>query len=189
MPEHYEWLIPLLIFLARICDVSIGTFRMLMVISGHRFVSAGLGFIEVLIWVLAVGGAVKHLDNPIAVLAFAAGYASGTLLGMTLENYFAIGHRMVRVVNTKPELNVSTMIREKGYAATRLEGHGKEGPVEIVFLAIKRRLLPDLLQDVASIAPHAFVSVERTERVSGFATFVGSKTDRSPWGRFGQLRK
>ncbi len=189
MPEHSEWLIPLLIFFARICDVSIGTFRMLMVISGHRFVSAILGFVEVLIWVLAVGGAVGNLDNPIAVLAFAGGYATGTLLGMTLENYFAIGHRMVRVVNPKPELDVSTLIREKGYAATRLEGHGKDGPVEIVFLAIKRRRLPDLLEAVASIAPHAFVSVERTERVAGFAMFVGTKSERSPWGRFGQMRK
>ncbi len=189
MPDNIEWLLPVLIYFARICDVSIGTFRMLMVISGHRFLSAGLGFIEVLIWVLAVGGAVGNLDNPLAVLAFAGGYATGTLLGMTLENYFAIGYRMVRVVNPKPELEVATLIREKGYAATGLEGRGKEGPVEIIFLAIKRRRLPELLNDIASIAPHAFVSVERTERVSGFAMFVGSKAERSPWGRFGQMRK
>ncbi len=189
MPDIPDWLIPILIFSARICDVSIGTFRMLMVISGHRIASAILGFVEVLIWVLAVGGAVEHLDNPYAVFAFAGGYASGTLIGMTLENYFAIGYRVVRVINAKPEIELSSEIRKKGYAATKMDGHGKEGPVEIVFLAIKRRVLPKLLEEVGAIAPDAFISVERAERVTGYAPYVGTKADRSPWGRFGQIRK
>lgn len=189
MPDLPYWLIPILIFCARICDVSIGTIRMLMVISGNRLASAALGFVEVMIWVLAVGGAVKHLDNPYAVVAFAGGYASGTLLGMTIENKLAIGYRLVRAINPLADLHLSSALREKGYAATRIEGTGRDGPVEIVFIAIRRRHVPELMGHLAQLAPDAFITVERAERITGHVPIVGSKLDRSPWGRFGQIRK
>jgi uncharacterized protein YebE (UPF0316 family) len=189
MLELTDWLIPLLIFIARIFDVSIGTVRMIMVISGHRIASAALGFLEVLIWVLAVGGAVEQLGNPIAVLAFAGGFAAGTLIGMTIEKRLAIGFRVVRVINPKPGLDLAGALREQGYTATRLEGNDREGPVEIVFITIRRKAVPELLERIAEVTPSAFLSVERAERVSGFVPIAGNRADRFPWGRFGQLRR
>lgn len=189
MPELESLIIPLLIFLARIFDVSIGTVRMIMVISGHRIASAALGFIEVLIWVLAVGGAVKHLDNPLALLAFAGGFATGTLVGMAVEQRLAIGFRVVRVINPKPGVDLAGAIRSKGFMATRIDGRGRDGPVEIVFLTVRRRVVRELLESVAKITPDAFVSVERAEKVTGFTPIIGVKNERFPWGRFGQLRK
>lgn len=189
MPEVADWLVPFLIFFARILDVSLGTVRMITVISGHRFVSAALGFVEVLIWVLAVGGAVEHLDNPVAVLAFAGGFAVGTLVGMTIENRLAIGFRVVRVINPQPALNLAGSLRSEGYAATRLEGEDRVGPVEIVFVPVRRRAVPALLACIGLITPDAFLSVERAERVSGFVPLVGNGGEQAPWGRFGQIRR
>ena len=189
MPELADWLIPLLIFVARIFDVSIGTVRMIMVISGHRVASAALGFLEVLIWVLALGGAVEHLNNPIAVLAFARGFSAGTLIGMSIENRLAMGFRVVRVINPRPEANLAVALRDLGYTATRLDGHDRDGPVEIVFVTVRRRATLELLERIAEVVPNAFLSVERAERVSGFVPLAGKRADRFPWGRFGQLRK
>lgn len=189
MPELADWMIPLLVFAARICDVSIGTVRMIMVISGHRLASAALGFLEVLIWVLAVGGVVGNLSDPFTVLAFAGGFATGTLVGMTIEHRLAIGYRVVRVINPEPDKGLAGILREAGYTATRIDGHDRTGPAEIVFIPLRRRHVPALLERVAEIAPDAFLSVERAERVSGFIPLVGTRTERSPWGRFGQLRK
>ena len=189
MPDIADWMIPLLVFAARICDVSIGTVRMIMVISGHRLASAVLGFLEVLIWVLAVGGVVGNLSDPFTVLAFAGGFATGTLVGMTIENRLAIGFRVVRVINQAPELGLAGVLRESGYTATRIDGHDRTGPAEIVFVPVRRRNVPALLERVAQVAPEAFLSVERAERVSGFVPVAGTRIDRSPWGRFGQLRK
>ena len=189
MPDIADWMIPLLVFAARICDVSIGTVRMIMVISGHRLASAVLGFLEVLIWVLAVGGVVGNLSDPFTVLAFAGGFATGTLVGMTIENRLAIGFRVVRVINQAPELGLAGVLRESGYTATRIDGHDRTGPAEIVFIPVRRRNVPALLERVAQVAPEAFLSVERAERVSGFVPVAGTRIDRSPWGRFGQLRK
>lgn len=189
MPELEGLIVPLLIFVARILDVSIGTVRMIMVIAGHRIVSAALGFIEVLIWALAAGGVVKHLDNPLALLAFAGGFATGTLIGMAVEQRLAIGYRVVRVINPKPGIDLAGAIRSKGFVATRIDGRGRDGPVEIVFLTVRRRVVRELLDAVGEITPEAFVSVERAEKVTGFTPIIGVKNDRFPWGRFGQLRK
>lgn len=189
MPDFPDWILPLIIFGARICDVSIGTVRMIMVISGNRLASAGLGFLEVLIWVLAVGGVVGNIDNPITVLAFAGGYSVGTLIGMTIENQIAIGYRVVRVINPEPDKGLAGLLRDHGYTATRIDGHDRTGPAEIVFIPVKRRHVPTLLTRIGEIAPDAFLSVERAERVTGFVPLAGNRNDRFPWGRFGQLRK
>lgn len=158
------WYIPLLIFLARVCDVSVGTIRSVFVISGYRKVAVVLGFFEVLIWVLAVGGVLKHLTNPFAVIAYAGGYATGIMLGMTVEDRIAIGLRMIRVINPDQGVNVSTLLREQGYRVTRIEGSGQKGPVEVSFLVIQRKKLAEVRGLLAEHAPGAFVTVERVDR-------------------------
>lgn len=189
-----EWHVLLLIFGARLLDVPIGTVRMLMVLSGYRLVSACLGFFEVIVWVIAVGKAIEHLDSVAALVAYGAGFATGTLLGMHIEQKLAIGWRVIRIINPRPELTLADRLRRHGLNATRVDGHGgggglgREGPVEMVFLAVKRRIVPDVMEKVASIAPDAFVSVERAERVSGFTHLSSVRAENKPW-RVGQLRK
>ncbi|MCA9280295.1 MAG: DUF2179 domain-containing protein [Phycisphaeraceae bacterium] len=178
------WAIPLLIFSARICDVSIGTVRMIMVFSGHRIASAALGFIEVTIWVLAISSVIKYVNNPLNVLAFAGGFATGTLVGMSVEKKLALGFRVVRVINPKPEASLAAALREKGHAATRVDGEDRTGPVEIVFLTVKRKTVDALVSQIGALAPDAYVSIERAERVStGIGPFADQPVGamRSRW--------
>ncbi len=175
-----EWYIPLLIFVARIGDVSVGTLRTVLVISGHKYVSAILGFIEVVIWVLAVGGTLKYLPNPFAVVAFAGGYACGILVGMGIENKLALGLRMIRVINPDQSVNVSAALREHGYRATRLEGTGQRGPVEIAFSVIRRRKLAEVRKIIQDVAPECFVSVERVDRAES-PDFIQTRWSRPGW--------
>ncbi len=190
MPELSDLVIPLLIYCARIVDVSIGTIRMIMVISGHRLVSAVLGFVEVLVWVLAVGGVVKGgFDDPYAVIAFAGGYATGTLVGMTIERRLALGYRVVRVINPSPDLRLGSGMIEKGYPCTRIEGDSGTSAVEVLFFTIPRKRVIKLTEEIVRVSPDAFISVERAERVSGYVDVLGKPRERFPWGRFGSLRK
>ena len=160
MPSY----IPLVIFFGRIADVSIGTIRMLVVVGGHRFIAAGLGVCEVLVWIFAVGSAIKYMHEPAALVAYAGGFGSGVLIGMTLEDRIAMGHRIVRIFNPDQERDASALLRERGYRVTRVDGKGLRGPVEIAFLVLERRRLPELRRDIDQVAPGAFVSVERAER-------------------------
>ena len=157
------WYIPLLIFGARICDVSIGTVRTMFVISGHSVTAAILGFIEVSIWVLAAGGAISNLTNPWAIIGYAGGFACGVYLGMWIEERIALGFRMVRVICRDNGHQMCLALREHGYRVTQIEGSGRTGPVEIAFLVIQRRKLNEVRAKIAEISPDAFVTIERVE--------------------------
>lgn len=192
-----EWPILILIFCARLLDVPIGTVRMIMVMNGHRYVSALLGFFEVIIWMIAVGKAIQYIDSVVALVAYGGGFALGTLIGMEVEQRLAIGWRVIRVINPRPELLLAERLRSGGLNPTRVDGRGgtnsgggggSDGPVEMVFLAIKRKAVPDVMEKVARIAPDAFVSVERAEKVSGFTGISSVRGADKPW-RFGMLRK
>lgn len=187
-----EWYIIALIFAARLLDVPIGTVRMMMVMAGHKYVSAMLGFFEVIIWVIAVGKAIAYLDSVVALIAYGAGFAVGTLVGMSIEQRLAIGWRVIRVINPRPELLLADTLRANGLSATRVDGvggsNGGQGPVEMVFLAVRRKIVPDVMSKIAMVAPEAFVSVERAEKVSGFTQVASVRGADKPW-RFGMLRK
>ena len=152
------WYLPILIFCARIVDVSLGTVRMILVISGRKYLAALLGFFEVLVWVLAVGGAIGNLTNPVALVAYAGGFATGTVVGVMIEARLAMGYRMVRVMG-KQGLLVARALRDKGLRATLVDGEGRDGPVKIVFSVVKRRRLREVLATIDSIAPESFVTV------------------------------
>lgn len=183
-----EWYIPWLICLARICDVSIGTVRMILVINGQRYTAALLGFFEVIIWVLAVGGAIKYLEHPSALIGYGVGFAVGTLFGMALEERIALGCRLVRVVNPDRSVHVAKTLRDRGYRVTEIEGHGLRGPVEVAFLVIKRRKLRRVLSLIEGAAPNAFVTVERADQAKGQIFTPDPRMARPSWARFG-MRK
>jgi len=161
------WYIPLLIFVARIGDVSVGTVRTILVMGGHQVAAAVLGFVEVTIWVLAVGGALKYLSEPLAVIGYAGGFAAGVLVGMWIEERLALGYRMVRVISRNPEVDLAEKMREEGYRVTRLQGSGRTGAVEIDFLVIRRKSLRQVRGLINKYAPDAFLTVERVEQPSG----------------------
>lgn len=182
MELEWAWWIPFVIYGARICDVSVGTLRTVFMIAGYRRFAVVLGFFEVLIWVLAAGWALKHLDQWTAVVAYAGGYATGILVGMTIENRIAIGLRMIRIINPRPELHVAAVMRQRGYRVTRIEGSGQKGPVEVAFMVIQRRKLPEVKGILAEVAPGAFVTVERVDRADG-GGFGDGHLGRRLWER------
>ena len=157
------WFIPILIFFARVFDVSLGTLRTLLMITGHRGLAALLGVVEVTVWIFAVGGAVKYLSYPWAVVGYAGGFGVGVLVGMMLEEKLALGFRMVRVISNRADIDVATFLRDEGYRVTRVEGSGMSGPVEICLLVIRRKQLPDLRKLMNTRVPEAFLSIERVD--------------------------
>ncbi|MPZ97892.1 MAG: DUF2179 domain-containing protein [Dehalococcoidia bacterium] len=174
--------IPALIFLGRIADVSLGTIRMIMTIAGMRWWASTLGFVELVIWVLAVGGVVNNLTNVLAIIAYAGGFAAGTVIGIWLEERIALGYRVLHIMNNDPMVSVSTHLRDHAYRVTRLEGMGLSGPVEIAVAVIRRRSLQSVTRLIEEVAPRAFVSVERADRPMGGMSVSGDpRTARWPW--------
>ncbi|NUP90661.1 MAG: DUF2179 domain-containing protein [Candidatus Sumerlaeia bacterium] len=166
------WQIPLLIFLARICDVSIGTVRIITVMRGHKVVAAILGFLESVVWLLAVSGVLKFINdypfpqNIAAIVAYGAGFGTGTLVGILIEQKLALGLQMIRVINTEPNRDLSPALRAEGLIVTELQGHGATGPVEICFSVVPRRQAQAVIDKILDYSPRAFITIEDLRRSS-----------------------
>src|SRR5215475_9085690 len=90
-----------LIVLARITDVTLDTIRTVSVVQGRRVFAAVLGFFEAVVYILAVAKVLLNMNHPVYALAYGLGFASGTFLGITIEQRLAFGHQLVTLVTRK----------------------------------------------------------------------------------------
>lgn len=157
----------LVIFCLRIVDVSCDTMRVIFAIRGKRSVAAALGFVQALVWIVAVGAAVKHLDSILHILGYAGGYATGTYVGITLEQAIAYGVATVRVVSKRAGVEIAETLRTQGYGVTEFPGFGRDGAVEILNSVVQRRHVADVLKIVTDLDSDAFVTVEEPKVLRG----------------------
>lgn len=151
---------PVLIFLLRLVDVSLATLRIMLVVRGGRLLAPLIGFVEILIWVVAVAAVVRNLGSPWHVVGYAAGFAAGTAVGMWIEGKLALGFSTVQVISRRPEPELADELRALGFGATEVIGEGREGPVGIVYSVVRRRHIPDVIRTVEARDPDAFVTVQ-----------------------------
>lgn len=157
----YSWVIlPALIFCMRVCDVSISTVRIILVMRGKRKHAAVLGFFEVLVWLLAITLIIQNLKNLACYLGYAGGYATGVYVGMHIENKMAIGMQIVRIITRRDASQLLAHLKSEGYGVTSLDGEGAAGPVKIIFTIIKRKDIEHLFDSIRRFNPQAVVSVE-----------------------------
>ncbi len=158
--------IPLLIFMARIIDVSIGTLRIIFVTKGMKKVAPLVGFFEVLIWLIAISRIMQNLDNWLCYVAYAAGFATGNYIGMYLEEKLAIGHEMIRVITRKDATNLVVNLRGKGYGVTSIKAQGIEGDVAVIYIIARRSMIQVVLDEINLFNPRALYTVESIKYVN-----------------------
>ena len=158
LPDHPA-LVALLIFLARVVDVSLGTLRTLLVFRGHKYAAAGIGFIEILVWVFAVSSVINNLDQWYLGVAYAAGFATGNIVGISLENKLAIGTELVRAVSLDPSVELAARVRSAGFDVIELAGKGNASAVEVLLIVEKRRKVPKLLRLIGATDPSAYFTI------------------------------
>lgn len=162
---------PLVIFLLRIVDVSLATIRMLLAMRGVKYIAPLIGFVEVLVWIVAVGSAIQHLDSPLHLIGYAAGFATGTLVGMTLEEKMAFGLATVRIMSRHGGVELAEALRDRGFGVTEFAGQGRDGRVEVVEVVLRRRQLSQVFQEVGTWDPEAFVTIEEPRAIHRGWTF------------------
>lgn len=159
-------LMPLLIFVARIGDVSINTLRIMFMMNGKKNIVPILGFFEALIWLLAIGQIFQNVNNPLSYLAYAGGFATGTYVGMTLDEKLALGRVLVRVITPKPLPELIEYMKEHNFRFTSVGAEGRYGKVNLLFTVMKRDQLHDFITKVKKIEEKAFYTIESVKRVS-----------------------
>jgi uncharacterized protein YebE (UPF0316 family) len=159
-------LLPILIFLSRILDVSIATMRVMFIMNGARKLAPVVGFFEALIWLIAIGQIMQNLNNIYSYLAYAAGFATGTFVGMYMEEKIALGRMIVRIITRTPTNELTEWLRVKGYRFNTVNAEDNEGDTNILFTVVKRANLESLLSAIRYFQPGAFYTVEGVKRVS-----------------------
>ena len=152
----------LIIFSLRLVDMAMATVRIVLVGRGKKGTATAIGFVEAIVWVLAISRVFSGIEDPARILAFAAGFAAGTFLGAKVEEWIALGQSLVRIVAPNESPAVAGLLREQGHGATVINGDGLEGEVRITFCVVPRKRLASVLEMVREANPEAFLTVEQT---------------------------
>ncbi|HOQ37714.1 MAG TPA: DUF2179 domain-containing protein [Acetivibrio sp.] len=165
--ETFGWVVlPILIFLSRIIDVTLGTIRIIFVSRGKKYLAPLLGFFEVMVWVMAISQIMQNLNNFVCYFAYAAGFATGNYVGIIIEEKLAIGTLIVRVIMTKDECQLKERLSKAGFGVTVVDAEGKNGEVKIIYTIIKRKELPEAIKIIEMCNSKAFYSIEDARKVS-----------------------
>jgi uncharacterized protein YebE (UPF0316 family) len=149
-----------LIFLLRVSDMTLDTLRVLFVMRGRRGISWVLGFFQSAIFVLAITSVLTNLDNPLNIIGYAAGFATGNVLGITIEKRLAIGHADLRIISSRRGSAIAESLRSAGYAVTEIPARGKDGMVTMLAVSVLRKNIEQVRASVNSIDPEAFITAE-----------------------------
>lgn len=166
----------LLIIVARVVDVSLGTLRTVAVVYGRRWVAFGLGFVEVSIWLVVIDRVIGTLDDPVYLVAYALGFGLGNWIGITLESQIGFGKQVLRVF-TRRGSDMAGALRDAGFVVTCFEGAGRAGPISLLFLEAEQRDVRRAMRQVREVDPECFYIIDDVRLSSG------RRSRRRPFGR------
>ncbi|MDF2447625.1 MAG: hypothetical protein K0R26_129 [Bacteroidota bacterium] len=159
--DYFSWIIlPILIFISRLGDVTMATLRHIFISKGLKKIVPFLGFFEVLIWLVAMRQVFSHLDNAACFVAWAAGFSAGTYLGMHIEERLAIGTQIIRIITAEDIVPLIEVLKKRNQGITIVDGHGAVGPVKLIFTIVKRTNKAQVIELIRIYTPKAFYSIE-----------------------------
>lgn len=157
-----------LIMLMRICDVSIGTMRTILVVQGRRYLAGLAGFCEVLIWVFAIRYIMQHLDNIANLFGYAAGFGIGNIMGITIEQKIGLGFVQLNIISRHFTDIIANSLRKQKYGVTILPAEGGSGGVAIIVVIIPRKVQRKVIAQVEMIDKNSFITVQHSLPYRGF---------------------
>ncbi len=182
--EIYQYiLLPLIIFFARICDVSLGTLRIVFISKGKKNIAPILGFFEVFIWIVVISQILKTVDGLVCYVAYAGGYAAGNYIGMNIEERIAMGTQLIKAFSSKDIVGLQKKLSAAGYGTTVIEGDGSTGKVNILYAVINRKTFDKVEKIITEFDPSIFYVIEDV-RSAKAGIFPESTRLNSPFQRF-----
>ena len=134
-----RFLLPALIFIARVADVSLGTVRVIFIARGLKYLAPIVGFFEIIIWLLAIGQIMQNLSNPVCYIAYAGGFATGNYVGIWMAEKLSLGVVLIRVITSKDASELIEYLKTAEYGVTIVDAKGSAGKVQVVFTIVRRR--------------------------------------------------
>jgi len=155
----------LLIFVLRLIDVSLMVLRVLMVMRGRKAIAWATGFFQAIVFVVAIRQVMADLGNWVNIISYAAGFATGNVIGMWIEERLAVGYGHVNVTSSRYGAVLAERLRAAGFAVTQISGRGRDGTVDILSCSVPRRQVNALKQEIVQIDPEAFITIENVHPI------------------------
>ena len=165
-PSFQYIILPILIFLSRIVDVSLGTLRIIFVSKGLKYLAPLIGFFEVLIWLIVIGQIMTNLTNPINYIAYASGFAMGNFVGIYLENKLALGTLLLRIITQKKAKELIQYFRAGGYKLTNITAESNVGEVDIIYFPVRRKEVKSIIAMIKVFNPNAIYTISDVRMIS-----------------------
>lgn len=170
--DYLNWIIiPIIIFLARIADVSLGTIRVITINKGLRIIAPIIGFFEVIIWIVAMRQIMNNMDNPVWFIAYAAGFAAGTYIGIVISDKLSLGNVILRIVTRSKATKLVDELEEKGFGTTVIQTEKKQSKGQIIFSIMNSKYLPEAIKIIQNNNPKAFFTIEEVKKISNGGIF------------------
>lgn len=157
-----------LIMIMRICDVSIGTMRTIFVVQGKKYIAGMAGFFEVLIWIFAMRFIMQHLDHIPNLFGYAAGFALGNIIGISLEQKIGLGYIQLNIISRHFTDQIANELRKSKFGVTILPGEGGTGGVSIIVLIAPRKFQKKIVALIESVDPKSFITINHSLPYRGF---------------------
>ena len=159
------WLFGLLIFVLRVANNAIDTVRILFVVRGKRLPAWIGGFLVSLIYIITIGSVLSDIKNPLMILMYSSGYATGNVLGIWLEEKLALGHLHVTIISPNLGTAIAEVLRDNGFAVTEVAARGRDGMVTMLECDVLRKQLHEIERTAQNVDPKSFITAEEVRPV------------------------
>ncbi|WAI02275.1 DUF2179 domain-containing protein [Methanogenium organophilum] len=167
-PEFFSLVVlPLLIFFARIADVTFGTLRIIFISRGMKLLAPFVAFFEIIIWLVAIGQVFQDIGSVVNIIAYAGGFAVGNYVGILVEERMAIGLNLIRIITQYDAEELILALKSDGFGVTAVDANGKHGPVKLIFLVVKRKDISTVIKMVHQYNPNAFYTIADVRSAKG----------------------
>ena len=164
-----------LIFFAKLLEVSVSTVRVVLTAKGHRLIAPLLALVEITLWIVVASNVLLGItEDPMRAVAYGLAFALGIYLGIILEDKLALGLAQIEIIAENDEARLITeKYRGSGYGVTTFNCEGFEGGKTSIVLKVHRKDVPLTLAVLKGFT-HMFVTVTDIRKVS-----IGSISRRS----------
>ena len=159
-----------IIFCAKIVEVSISTIRLVYINKGERIKGAALGFVEIMIWLIVVSSVLNNItEDPIKIFVYAIAFSLGNYVGVTIESKIAVGLASIQVVvNEETGEILAEILRDKNYGVTIIDGRGRgNSKKSLLFIQLKRKKIPEAVKVITQNAPDSYITVNDIKSMLG----------------------
>lgn len=159
----------LLIFFAKIIEVSLTTIRTVYITKGEKLYGSLIGFVEVIIWLKVIGVVLVNIQEyPSRIVVYALGFACGNYVGCIIEEKLAVGLLTINTITSWEDgEKLAEILRDKNIGVTIVKAEGIKEDKKMLIIHVKRKRKEEVINIIENSKINAVTTINDIRRVYG----------------------